>query len=89
LKAMTDLENKFRDLTADIHSKNDQVKNGGTVDMSRLAENVAVLCEEAQSLDAPEAHKIKPVMADLINALDELAESLKEFTLKNGTGDTS
>lgn len=80
--AYESLRARLEDLTAVVRNAEQQIMDGRVVNLSSLENDVERICAHIKKLPAQTARDIQPHMAELIAALDGLAEHLQDFKAK-------
>jgi len=80
-----DIITRLNALSAIIDEAQEKLQNQQVVNLSHLDAEVEQVCQKALSLPPPEAQKVQPAMAQMIEKLEILGQSLKDFqtTLQN------
>ena len=58
------------------------VTNGELVPLEMLDSDINTLCKEVERADPAVAYKVQPIMAKMINRLDELVQALDAYKEK-------
>lgn len=77
MKTTEQLVKELEDLTTFIQDADTQTREMKEVSLGDLDLQIAQLCEEAKGVPAEESALVQEPMMNMINALEELAESLK------------
>ena len=70
---------RFSDVKDIIDSTQETIKSGHTPDITHIEQIVDSLCRESLALPRDESVKIKPVMAEMIEKLNQLETDLKQI----------
>lgn len=79
MNKVADIQTRMENLIEFIADANEKVRGGQMVDLRNLDDEVASLCEETVALPPQFAARIQPIMADMIQHLEELGRALKDF----------
>lgn len=74
-----DIITRLNALSGVIDAAQEKLQNQQVVNLSHLDAEVEQVCQEALSLPPPEAQKVQPAMAKMIEKLEVLGQSLKDF----------
>lgn len=77
-KTADDFKVELDQLVEYINDEKNKIINGEERDLSGLDNKVDLLCQQIEEADAAVAQAAEPYMADMITALESLAEVLKE-----------
>lgn len=71
------LEKRFEDLRIFIESATNDAEKGKIKDMKPLEREVEALCKDVEQSKPETATQMKPVLADMIERLDHLADAIQ------------
>ena len=88
MSSAQEISSQLKELVSFIENAHEQLSSGTVVDLSRLDDEVARICEETLQLSPEEANNVQPAMAEMISKLEALGVALKEFQdgLRNKNG---
>ena len=70
---------RMNELNTFIDDAYQKLQKGEVANLTRLDNEVALLCEQTLKLAPTEAVKVQPVMGDMISKLESFSVSLKDF----------
>lgn len=71
------LRRRLEKMTAQVRGCGVQAARGETIDMSGLDREVAAFCQDLGRADPETGMALTPLMAEMVGALEELAETIK------------
>lgn len=74
-----DIQSRMQDIRRFIVDSTARLRGGELVSLEGLNSDVAALCTRAVSLPPEQVSEIQPLMADMIDSLETLAATLKEY----------
>lgn len=74
-----DIKERLQSLTNFVAEAQDRIDAGEMVNLSRLDDEVATLCDETLALPPEQAAEVQPVMGEMISKLEILSNSLREY----------
>ena len=80
--AYESLRNRLESLTSTVRHAEQMILEGCVINLTSLEAEVAYVCDHIKKVPAQTAREIQPHMAELIAALDGLAEHLHDFKTK-------
>ncbi len=80
--AFEQLRTRLEGMTLRVREAEQKILDGRVVNLQSLELEVARVCETIKGLSPTSARDIQPHMAELIGALDALAEHLSDFKAK-------
>lgn len=80
------IKTRLEDLTHLVRDAEMQVQNGRMVELSTLEHDVAQICANIKSVSPQTAHDFLPMMAELISALDVLADQINNYKNRISSG---
>ncbi|MCC7304975.1 MAG: hypothetical protein IT558_01810 [Alphaproteobacteria bacterium] len=77
-----DLQERFDELMDTLHDIAEKIDSGQIVPLHDLEQSVESFCTDVINSGAETAQSFKPLIADMIQRLEEIAQKIEEFRSK-------
>ena len=88
MRTLEDIKAELDRLNQFILDSDAKVCSGEMVTLFQLDDQVAKLCEDSVKLPTEEIEQIQPLLARLINHLEQLSLSIRDYQMKHENKDT-
>lgn len=79
-----DLRRRIESMTAHVRECEVRAARGEMIDLSRLDREVAEFCRDLGRADPESGMALTPLMAEMVGALESLAQTVKDQCAKSG-----
>ena len=88
MRTLEDIKAELDRLNQFILDSDAKVRSGEMVTLFQLDDQVAKLCEDSVKLPNEEIEQIQPLLARLINHLEQLSLSIRDYQMKHENKDS-
>lgn len=85
MRTLDDIKSELDTLNQFILDSDAKVRSGEMVTLFQLDDQVAKLCEDSVKLPTEEIEQIQPLLARLINNLEQLSLSIRDYQMNYQT----